>query len=37
MDGIEKITGRIAEDAGREIDSLLADARRQADEITARL
>lgn len=36
MDGIEKITGRIAEDAGREIDSLLADARRQADEITAR-
>ena len=36
MDGIEKITGRIAEDAGREIDSLLADARRQADEIPAR-
>ena len=36
MDGIEKITGRIAEDAQREIDALLADARAQADEIAAR-
>ena len=36
MDGIEKITGRIAQDAGREIDGILAEARRQADEITAR-
>ena len=36
MDGIEKITGRIAQDAGREIDGILADARRQADEIAAR-
>ena len=36
MDGIEKITGRIAEDVGREIDELTAEARRQADEIAAR-
>ena len=36
MDGIEKITGRIAQDAGREIDGILAEARRQVDEITAR-
>ncbi|WP_297210288.1 V-type ATP synthase subunit E [uncultured Flavonifractor sp.] len=36
MDGIEKITGRIAEDAGREIEGILSEARRQADEITAR-
>ena len=36
MDGIEKITGRIAEDAGREVDGILTEARRQADEITAR-
>ena len=36
MDGIEQITGRIAQDAGREIDGILADARRQADEIAAR-
>ena len=28
MDGIEKITGRIAEDVGREIDELTAEARR---------
>ena len=35
MDGIEKITGRIAQDAGREIDGILADARRQAAEIAA--
>lgn len=36
MDGIEKITGRIAEDAGREIGEISAEARRQADEIMAR-
>lgn len=36
MDGIEKITGRIAEDVGREIDEINAEARRQADEIAAR-
>ena len=36
MDGIEKITGRIAEDAGREIGEINAEARRQADEIMAR-
>ena len=36
MDGIEKITGRIAADAGREIDEINAEARRQADEILAR-
>ena len=30
MDGIEKITGRIAADAGREIDDINAEARRQA-------
>ena len=29
MDGIEKITGRIAADAGREIDDINAEARRQ--------
>ena len=36
MDGIEKITGRIAADASQEIASIQAEARRQADEITAR-
>ena len=36
MQGIDKITGRIAEDAAREADAILADARRQADEIAAR-
>ena len=36
MDGIEKITGRIAADAGREIDDINAQARSQADEILAR-
>ena len=36
MDGIEKITGRIAADAEREIDAILADARSQADAIAAR-
>lgn len=36
MDGIEKITGRIAEDGAREAEAILADARAQADAITAR-
>ena len=36
MNGIEKITGRIASDAAQEIASIQAEARRQADEITAR-
>ena len=36
MDGIEKITGRIASDAQREIGEIEAEARRQADEIAAR-
>ena len=36
MDGIEKITGRIASDAAQEIESIQAEARRQAEEITAR-
>lgn len=36
MDGIEKITGRIAADTEAEIASIQAEARRQADEITAR-
>ena len=36
MDGIEKITGRIAADTEAEIASIKAEARRQADEITVR-
>ena len=36
MDGIEKITGRIAADAQKEADAILAEARRQAGEIAAR-
>ena len=36
MDGIEKITGRIAADGQKEADAILAEARRQADEIAAR-
>ena len=36
MDGIEKITGRIAADTEAEIASIQAEARRQADEITVR-
>ena len=36
MNGIEKITGRIASDAAQEIESIQAEARRQAEEITAR-
>ena len=36
MDEIEKITGRIAADTEAEIASIQAEARRQADEITAR-
>lgn len=35
MNGIEKITGRIASDAAQEIESIQAEARRQAEEITA--
>lgn len=36
MNGIEKITARIAEDGKAENDALLAEARAQAAEITAR-
>ena len=36
MDGIEKITGRIAGDASQEIAAIQAEARRQADEIAGR-
>ena len=36
MDGIEKITGRIAADGEKEADAILTEARRQAGEITAR-
>lgn len=36
MNGIEKITQRIDQDAQGEIDKILADARAQAAEITAR-
>lgn len=36
MNGIEKITGRIASDADQEIEALRAEAGRQAGEITAR-
>lgn len=36
MNGIEKITARIAEDSKAENDALLAEARAQAAEITAR-
>ncbi len=36
MNGIEKITARIQQDDQREIDALLADARAQAADITAR-
>ena len=36
MDGIEKITGRIAADGEKEADAILTEARRQADEILAR-
>ena len=36
MDGIEKITGRIAADASQEIAAIQAEARRQADEIAGR-
>lgn len=35
MDGIEKIIGRISDDAQKEIDGVLAEAQRQAAEITA--
>lgn len=36
MNGIEKITGRIQEDAQREIDQVLAQAQAEADAIAAR-
>ena len=36
MDGIEKITGRIAADGAQEAQAILDEARRQADEITSR-
>ena len=36
MNGIEKITARIAEDGKAENDALLAEARSQAAEITAK-
>ena len=36
MNGIEKITARITQDAQAEIDRILADAREQAAQITAR-
>ena len=36
MNGIDKITGRISEDAQREIDAIQAQASQQAGEITAR-
>lgn len=36
MNGIEKITNRITEDAQRESDEIIAEARRQAAEITQR-
>lgn len=35
MDGIEKMIGRIREDAQKEIDGVLAEAKQQAAEITA--
>ena len=35
MNGIEKITDRIAVDADKEVSTLLADAKKQAAEITA--
>jgi V/A-type H+-transporting ATPase subunit E len=35
MNGIEKITDRIAVDTDREVKALLQEAQRQADEITA--
>lgn len=35
MNGIEKITDRIAVDADKEVTTLLADAKKQAAEITA--
>ena len=36
MNGIDKITGRISEDAQREIDAIQAQAAQQAGDITAR-
>ena len=36
MNGIEKITARIREDGQKEIDAVLAEARAQAAEITAK-
>ena len=36
MNGIEKITARITQDAQAEIDRILADARTQADQIAQR-
>jgi V/A-type H+-transporting ATPase subunit E len=36
MNGIDKITGRISEDAQREIDAIQSQAKQQADAITAR-
>lgn len=36
MNGIDKITGKIAQDVQEEIDALLADARRDAADIAAR-
>ena len=36
MDGIEKITGRIAADGAQETEAILAEARAQADAIAAR-
>ena len=36
MDGIEKITGRIASDGAQEIAAIQAEAQRQADEIAGR-
>ena len=36
MDGIEKITGRIAADASQEIAAIQAEARRESEDILAR-
>ena len=36
MNGIEKITGRIEDDAQREIDALLGSAKAEAEQITTR-
>ena len=36
MNGIDKITARIAEDCQKEADAILAEAKTKAAEITAR-